>query len=228
MKPPHEFTFVVEAPNSASVTEHPGFDLHRPPDAAGPLPVVILVPGPSPAAYPIRPKTWPVYRGYAGLLAARGVLTVITDLPYHDVPPGPHLADELAAAVATIRGLDEVDADRIALWAFSGGALLIGRWLADSPDWLRCLALSYPMLTGDPVAPGRPLILTRAGRELPERQASVDAFLARAKDTATDVRVIDVPDGQHGFDVLDHTEQSRHAVLEATQLVVDAVTLDLR
>jgi hypothetical protein len=28
-----------------------------------------------------------------------------------------------------------------------------------------------------------------------------------------------VPDGRHGFDVLDHTAQSRHAVIEAVDLV---------
>jgi hypothetical protein len=73
----------------------------------------------------------------------------------------------------------------------------------------------------DLVVPGRPLLLTRVGRELPERQALVDRFLARASTTGTDVRVIDVPDGQHGFDALDHTEQSRQAVLDATDLVVE-------
>jgi hypothetical protein len=223
MQLPHETRFVVESPESAPVTELDGFDLYRPERADRPLPAVILVPGPSPAAYPVRPKRWPGNLGYARLLVARGVHAVIADQPYHDVPDWPRMAEELPGIVESVRGLDEVDAGRIALWAFSGGALLIGAWLEESPDWLRCLALSYPMLTEVPVRPGRALILTRAGRELPERQAGVDAFLARAKDSGVEVRVIDVPDGQHGFDVLDHTEQSRRAVLEATDLVADTV-----
>jgi hypothetical protein len=33
--------------------------------------------------------------------------------------------------------------------------------------------------------------------------------------------VIEVPDGQHGFDFLDRTEQSRRAVIEAADLVVE-------
>jgi hypothetical protein len=34
------------------------------------------------------------------------------------------------------------------LEAFSGGELPVGRWLAGSPAWLGCLALSYPLLRG--------------------------------------------------------------------------------
>jgi acetyl esterase/lipase len=93
-------------------------------------------------------------------------------------------------------------------------------WLAPDAD--------TPATPADAVTPGRPLLLTRVGRELPERQALVDRFLARASATGTDVRVIDVPDGQHGFDALDHTDQSRQAVLEATDLVVGHLLDDHR
>ncbi|HWO67025.1 MAG TPA: hypothetical protein VNO31_44040, partial [Umezawaea sp.] len=116
-----------------------------------------------------------------------------------------------------VRAADEVDGDRVALWAFSGGALLVGRWLVESPKWLRCLAFSYPLMEAtDDVRPGRPLVVTRVGRELPERQVTVDRFLEHAPD----VQVVDVPDGRHAFDVLDHTEQSRNAVRKAVDLVL--------
>ena len=115
-----------------------------------------------------------------------------------------------------VRDLDGVDAGRVAVCAFSGGAMLVRPRLAGSPDWLRCLALSYPMWDAVPPAePGRPLVLTRAGREEPQRQVQVDAFLS----ATAGVRVVDVPDGRHGFDVLDHTDESRRAVLEAVDLV---------
>ena len=129
--------------------------------------------------------------------------------------------------------LPEVDSQRIAVWAFSAGALLIGRWLADSPEWLRCVALTYPVLANpaadapatsvepaDMVRPGRPLVLTRVGKEQAQRQATVDRFLARAQATGAVVQVIDVPDGQHGFDMLDHTDRSRSGVRDAVDLVV--------
>jgi hypothetical protein len=64
-------------------------------------------------------------------------------------------------------------------------------------------------------------VLTRVGRESASIQATVDAFLSAAGRTGTLVDVVEVPDGRHGFDMLDHTEASRRAVIEATDLVID-------
>jgi dienelactone hydrolase len=213
--------FVVDVPFSGTTEQRDGFDLYLPAGAGGPLPVVVVVPGPAPARYPFRPRSWPVYQGYSRLVAQRGVAAVVVDQPYHDVADAAAQAEELARVVEVVRTAVEVDAGRVAVWAFSGGALLVGRWLGESPEWLRCLALSYPLV--DPeheVSPGRPIVLTRAGKESPERQATVDAFLGRA----SGVRVVDVPDGQHAFDVLDHTEQSRNAVRDGVDLVLGHLT----
>jgi acetyl esterase/lipase len=66
-------------------------------------------------------------------------------------------------------------------------------------------------------APHPPVVLTRVGLERPELAEAVDAFIKAADETVT---VIDVPNGQHGFDCLDHTEESRSAV----RVALDAVT----
>jgi acetyl esterase/lipase len=66
---------------------------------------------------------------------------------------------------------------------------------------------------------GLPIVLTRVGRERPEVQATVDAFLAVAAAVDAAVEVIDVPDGQHGFDALDHVPRSGEAVTEAMDAV---------
>ena len=122
------------------------------------------------------------------------------------------------------------DADRVVLWFFSGGAMLSAGWLADAPAWLRGIALTYPVVTPLPgmvaapgfdapaaaVGPGAPpLLLTRVGREHPGFVAGVDALLANA----ADVEIIEVPDGRHSFDVVDHTDASRAAVRRAVDWV---------
>lgn len=203
-------------------------DVYRP-AGAQPLPTVIIVPGPSPAAYPIPPRQWPAYVGYGRLAASRGVAAVVLDLPYHDLSDWSLLSPDLPGRVKAVRGLDDVDRSRIAIWAMSAGAMLVGSWLAESPKWLRGLALSYPVLAtpeprpmpADAVRPGRPIVLTRVGKERPDWQAAVDRFLATATATGTSVRVIDLPEGQHGFDVLDHTEESWRAVHTAADFVVE-------
>jgi dienelactone hydrolase len=223
---PHEMTFVLDVPPSGTVTEHTGFDVYRPDGAAGPLPAAIIVPGTSPAAYPFRPRQWPLFTGYARLLASQGVAAVVLDLPFHGVEDWPAVSETLPAVVESVRALDEVDGERVALWAFSGGALLVGSWFAESPQWLRCLALNYPMLgpSTDRLRPGRPLVITRVGEEQPEMQCEVDRLLSHAVASGVSVHVIDVPNGHHGFDIADHTDESRQAVRQAAGFVVAQLT----
>jgi acetyl esterase/lipase len=228
---PHELQFVVKVPVCGTVTQHARYDVYRPDGADGPLPAVVFVPGPVPPQLPVRPRGWPVYQGYGQLVAGLGVIGIVVDQPFHTFARCPALAEDLATIIESVRALDEVDPDRIGVWAFSGGAMLVGRWLADSPEWLRCLSLTYPILgsldpadstmLADVVQPGRPLVLTRVGKELVERQATVDRFLAAAEANGTAVQVLEVLDGQHGFDALDHTEESRQAVIQAADLTVE-------
>jgi dienelactone hydrolase len=223
---PHEMPFVLDVSDSGTVTEHAGFDVYRPKDAEGPLPAAIIVPGPVPELVPFRPYRWPLFAGYGRLMASRGVVGVVLNLPYHNVTDAVRVSETMAGVVESVRGLDEVDGDRVALWGVSGGALVLGTWFAESPPWLRCLAMTYPLL-GAPterLRPGRPLVVTRVGQEQPDMQAEVDRFLSHAVANGVAVQVIDVPNGHHGFDIADHTDESRKAVRQAEELVVGYLT----
>ena len=149
----------------------------------------------------------------------------------------PAAADDIAEAVARARALPGVDADRVALWFFSAGGLLTADWLAKPPPYLRCVAVTYPILAPPPgtlgarfrpidavrAAGGLPILVTRVGRERAEVAATVEAFIAEAELRQVPVAVIDVPEGQHGFDTLDHAESSRAAVSRAMTWVVTAL-----
>jgi acetyl esterase/lipase len=229
---PGELPFVLDVPVEGVATERlGGFDLALPAGASGPLPVVVLVHGPAPAEA-VRPRDWPLYQGYSRLAASRGLAGATLDLDYPSPMGWAAAAGDLEAVVQEIRERPELDADRVAVWAFSGGGLLVGRWLADPPAWLRCLALSYPMLpppsSPRSVAPGPglPTVLTRVGRERPALQQTVDAFLAAAAEAGADVQCIDVANGQHAFDMLDHEPRSREAVTEAMDAVQRHLTGD--
>jgi hypothetical protein len=65
-----------------------------------------------------------------------------------------------------------------------------------------------------------PLLVTRVGRERPAVAAGVAAFLAAAPGAT----VVDVPQGQHAFDMLDHTDESRTAVHTVLSWVADHLT----
>jgi acetyl esterase/lipase len=126
----------------------------------------------------------------------------------------------------------------VALWFFSGGGLLVTEWLADPPPWLRCVALTYPVLAPPPgwgvprgfeLIPalggvgGLPLLVTRVGGEQPMIAETVAAFITAAQAQGASLDVIDVADGQHGFDTLDHTDDCRRAVCQALSWVANAL-----
>ncbi|MEU0041046.1 alpha/beta hydrolase [Streptomyces sp. NPDC006333] len=211
------------------------------PDAKGPRPAVVFVHGgPVPAGARPTPRDWPTLVGYARLAAAEGVIGVTLDHRLHDVGDFERAAADVTAALELVRADPRVDADRIALWFFSGGGPLTADWLRRPPAWLRCLAASYPILapppnwglTGSRFHPVRavtqagalPLVLLRAGRETPEIAATVEAFVSAAKDCGAHLELVDVPNGHHGFETLDATEETRLALRHAMRSVVTRLT----
>jgi acetyl esterase/lipase len=190
-------------PTVASTPQRQGnLDIYRPKlGDGGPHPVIVFVHGgPVPADLRPTPRDWPIYVGYGSLAAESGLVGVTVDHRLHDGASYPQAAVDVAAAVDYARGLDGVDEDRVALWFFSGGGLLMADWLAQPPAWLRCVAATYPVLA--------PVL----GLEVDPR---FEAFVAATAVSGANLEVIDVPDGQHGFDMLDHTEDSRQAVTRA-------------
>ncbi|UGT62698.1 alpha/beta hydrolase [Nocardia asteroides] len=222
--------------------EHPRrregtIDIYSP--GPGPHPVVVLVHGgPVPPDIPVAPRDWPMFAGYGALLAGQGLLAVTVDHRLHSPAGYADAAADVAEAVQRARALPEADPERVALWFFSGGGLLAADWLREPPRWLRCLALTYPLLARpegwgvdprfspvDAVADAGelPVLLTRAGREAPEFAAGVAAFTEAAERHGIGVEVIDVPNGQHSFDILDHTDESRTAVERAALWVGESL-----
>ncbi|MEU1373591.1 alpha/beta fold hydrolase [Streptomyces triculaminicus] len=233
--PAHQRTFLIDVPERPR--ERTGHvDLYLP-DADGPRPAVVFVHGgPVPAGVEPTPRDWPAFVGYGRYTAGLGAVGVTLDHRLHDITDYERAAEDVAAAVELVRADPRVDADRVALWFFSGGGPLSAHWLSAPPPWLRCVAATYPILAplpnwgmGDsrfrpaaalPAAGRLPVVLTRVELERPEIAATIEEFLAAATACAADVEVIDVPLGHHGFETLDHTDAARHALDTAVRSVL--------
>lgn len=215
--------FVLDVSNRAP-DRSGNLDFYRPQASGRRAALVVVHGGPGPSDLRARPRDWPLYRGYAIAMADRGFVGVTVD---HSLIRGldriGQAAAEVVAAVDLVRADPQVDPDRIGLWFFSGAGLLAGEWLARGPSWLRAIAASYPLLSApgtEPVSATEqaskglrvPFLLTRVGRDREGFAELNDKFLAAAAEGGADADVIDVPDGRHGFDILDPSAQSRAAV----------------
>lgn len=230
---PSDPPFVLLTPPVARAT-HEGLDLYLP-ESSAPAPAVLLVHGvPYPAEGRALPSDWGIYRGYASQLADRGCVATVVNHSPDGLPDDDRSNAALAAAATALRTHPRVDGDRVALWFFSGAGPLASQFLHSPPEWLRCLALTYPVL-GDselvtvrgmhPVeavagAGGLPVVMTIAGRELPDVAPTQPPFVEAARAAGVQLQLIEVPEGRHGFDVLDHTDESRAAVTAALDAVV--------
>ncbi|MFF6908904.1 alpha/beta fold hydrolase [Streptomyces sp. NPDC012389] len=237
--PPHLRPFLLDVPERPR--ERAGnTDLYLP-DGPGPHPAVVFVHGgPVPAGVRPTPRDWPTLTGYARYVAGHGAAAVTLDHRLHALTDYERAAEDIAAAVERVRADPRVDADRVALWFFSGGGPLAADWLAAPPPWLRCLAANYPILAPLPswgVADTRfhpvraiahagrlPVVLVRAGREMAEIAVTVEEFLTEAERRGADVEVVDVPEGRHGFETLDRTDSARDAVRRAVEAVLARLT----
>ena len=208
------------------------FDLYLP-EGGGRPPVVVLVHGLFPAPPPVSPRRTPFFRAYAAQLVQRGIAAVVLD---HELTGGmryPEAAATLDRTLAAVRADSDVDGGSVAVWFFSGGGPLAYPTLAAGHGWLRCVALTYPLLPTEDI-PGwpslsdalaglgrTPMVLTVVEDEIPDFVAGQRALLAAPPPGLT---TIEVPGAQHGFDTGPDTEHGRAAVVAA----LDAVAGHLR
>ncbi|BBB02163.1 hypothetical protein RVR_9908 [Actinacidiphila reveromycinica] len=233
-RPTHLGPFVIDVP--ARPRERVGrVDFHLP-DGERQRPAVVFVHGgPVPEGARPTPRDWPGLAGHARLVAHLGAAGVVVDHRLHDLGGFEAAARDVRDAVALARAHPRVDGERVALWFLSVGGLLAADWLAAPEPWLRCVALTYPLLAPLPgwgVEPrfrparavrgaGRlPVVLTRVGRERAEFAATVEEFVAAARDAGVDVTVVDAPSAAHGFDTHGPSDESRRAVGDAARAVL--------
>jgi acetyl esterase/lipase len=121
----------------------------RPAGGARPPAVLLIHGGPVPVgAYP-RVKDMGVFVSWGQLLAASGMAAVTFNHLHHGWHDLAESADHVAAVIAYLSAEADalgIDADRLCLWAFSGGGPQLAPALSVPDPRVRCLVGYYPLL----------------------------------------------------------------------------------
>jgi dienelactone hydrolase len=207
---------VLEAPGMDAVevkkdirfdAEH-AFDLYRPPKSNAALPLVIFLNGVG------RPelKGWGQYTSWPRLVALRGAAAISHE----------STGDE-AATLAQIETLLKyvrehaselkIDASRIAIWACSANTRNGTALLAKMPS-LRAAVFYYGIMTTPPSQRDVPVLVARAGLDVLAINESIDQWTGQAVQLDAPVTLIAYPQGRHGFELIDDTNESRAIVTQ--------------
>jgi acetyl esterase/lipase len=199
--------------------------------------------GPISPSLPLQATEWGVYRGYGALAAASGWAGVTFTHRFFGFDQLDQAADDIAAAIAYVREhADElsIDANRLCLWAFSGGGPFLADALREQPTFIRCLVAYYAVMdlrslaseeeladsaTSEtlrrfsPLAAvenmgklSMPVLVARAGQDHPALNKSLDAFVEAALAANAPLDVLNHPAGNHAFDTRNDDARTREII----------------
>jgi acetyl esterase/lipase len=218
-------------------------------------PAVILIHG-GPIAAGMAPPEWGIYRSYGELIAASGLVAVTFKHRLYGSDRLEGAAEDVAALLAYVRANARdlgIDPDRLALWAFSGGGPLLSPAIRDPQPSIRCLVAYYAPLDyrrapaaafGGQIpeetieklspfpraskSPGTwpPILVARAGRDLPWIRDSVDTFVRTALEKGVTIDLMNHPRGRHAFDILDADERSREIIGRTVAYLIEHLNRD--
>jgi len=181
-------------------------DIYLP--AAADAPIVFLIHG-GPVPPGAQMKNIALFRDYGRLLAGEGFVAVTFNHRYHVTNDFAQSIADVNAVIEHVRG----GSDNVVLWAFSGGGPLLATGF-DKP-YVRALVGYYAMLDGAPIERAAeirvPMLIARAGRDMPEVNEPLRRFLDAALDHV-DLELLNHPHGEHAFDLLNDDARTRQII----------------
>jgi acetyl esterase/lipase len=222
-------------------------DVYAPANTAGRRAAIIFVHG-GPLPVGETRKDDGVFRSYGELAAASGIVGITFNHRYHAPADILRAEADIRAAIDYARANADrlqIDRDRLAIWTYSGGGPLVTFVLREVPSYIRCLVAYYAVLDlqqpPGPLPPGvtqdmlrrysplaylrenrdkiPPLFVARAGRDNQWLLGTLDRFVTEALAANVAIEVMNHPDGQHNFDVLNADARSREIIGRTIEFV---------
>lgn len=166
-----------------------------------------------------------MFRGYGALLAQAGMVGVMFEHGFVDHQSLGIARADVRTALDLVRSDPRVDPERVGLWFFSVGGLLMGSFLDPPPEGVRAVAGTYTLvedrdLAGTDLLPALetaptstvPLLLVRPEHDFDWIAPVTDDLLVRCAAADRPVDVMEVAGAHHTFEGVDATHESRDAI----------------
>jgi acetyl esterase/lipase len=203
------------------------------PAARGTYPVVLLVSGGAVNDW----RTAAFYTSFARVLAAQGVAAVNFDKRLaRDRNAVPTASEDTLALVDYLKthaAKYGLDTSRLCSWHFSAGGTIAGAMLGEKSP-AACVVLTYAIASlGEADSDARlssfsalvqarergdrlpHTLVVRAGRDAKPLNDSLDAFVTAVVAKNGPVSLINYPAGDHGFEILNDTDETRRVMAQS-------------
>lgn len=182
-------------------------DVYYPPDfKAGKLPVVIFVNG----VGILDLKDWRVYQDWGKLIAASGMIAITHQSRSADTAAD--AADLITYVHANAASL-KIDENRIGIWSCSANVrIALPLVMQEDRKYIRTAVFYYGVMNSEKVRFDLPMLVARAGQDVPGINGTIDAYITRAIAQDAPLTLISYAEGQHAFDILDNNDQTREIV----------------
>ena len=211
-------------------------------------PAIIFVSGDAPWELLKDLKDWGVYISYGQLAGASGFVGVTFN--HRSTERFTRIRDaagDVDDAINYVRSHADslnIDPNKICLWAYSAGGPFLRTMMREKPGFVRCIVTYYSMLgiaqgaatdeitreftvanyLGQNPKQVAPMMIVRAGNDVPFINDSVDEFLREAVRQNIDLEFINYVEGVHGFDVENNNDRTR----EIIRRTLDFIKVHLR
>lgn len=211
-------------------------------------PAIIFVSGDAPWEMLKDLKDWGIYVSYGQLAAASGFVGVTfnhrSTEKFTKIRDAAADVDDAINYVRSHADSLNIDPNKICLWAYSAGGPFLRTMMREKPGFVRCIVTYYSMLgiaqgaaadeivreftvanyLGQNPKQVAPMMIVRAGKDVPFINDSVDEFLREAVRQNIDLEFINYVEGVHGFDVENNNDRTR----EIIRRTLDFIKLHLR
>ena len=159
---------------------------------------------------PLPLKEWGQYTSWPRLVASNGMIAISHDSRQTD--PVSDVSDLIAYLRTNAASLD-VDDTRICIWSCSANVRIgLPLVLQQQRGYIRAAVFYYGTMDANPSRSDVPMLVVRAGYDVPGINNSIDEFATKALASDVPLTLVNYVGAQHGFDLVDDNEQSREVI----------------